>query len=126
MDEAPPPYGASSIFPPLDKLNLGDKIGYVAVSSSEHCAYLVRSDGIVERSVRNGKIAQQIVPPDGLKYVGVTAGYHCSYLRRSDGVMCRTKSGGKMDKSGQMNPTPGNPYIDASAGVFASYVALRA
>ena len=99
-------------------------VRYVQVAASQHCAYFVRSDGLVDRTTGGGKITQQMVPPASTKYIHVAADQHASYLLTDNGVIHRTTSGGKVSASSVINPPPGAAYVTVSSGPIASYFVL--
>lgn len=72
---------------------------YIDASATEMCAYLLRSDGCVDR-VQGGKVQTTMNPPPGTSYVSVKAGRFASYFLRSDGLVDRTTGGGKIDQAG--------------------------
>eukprot|EP00729_Bicosta_minor_P026062 gene26062-21337_t len=97
-------------------------ITYTYVSACQACVYLVRSDGIVDRSSSGGKVTQQMLPPEGSKYVAVGADSYASYLLTDKGVVVRTTGGGKTSfPASEVRPPPGLTYVAVGAGPVASY-----
>ena len=106
------------------------------VAAGEFASYLVRDDGIVDRTKGYGKIDSQMSPPAGTKYVRVSDmfavttqhspnGAHKDspgqmYLVREDGAVDRTRGYGTIELT--MNPPPGLKYTSASSGLHASYL----
>ncbi|KAL1515114.1 hypothetical protein AB1Y20_004177 [Prymnesium parvum] len=72
---------------------------YVYISSYEGATYLLRSDGVVDRTTGGGKIANSMSPPPGVQYTLVAAGEYATYLVRSDGMIDRTKGSGKVSET---------------------------
>lgn len=113
---------------------------YLAVSTSQHGALLLRSDGVVDRYSR-GCIRRQYSAfgplthpragrtsrgpshgPDGspLRYVGVSSGCHQHYLIRSDGCLIRIPVCSAATTA-ELRPPPGQRYVGVSSGPHASY-----
>lgn len=72
---------------------------YIDCSVNEFCAYLLRSDGCVDRE-QMGSIQNTMNPPPGTKYTSVSANRYCSYFLRSDGKVDRTEGGGIITQAG--------------------------
>lgn len=125
-DETPPPPsydeatepGATTV--PAAAIAPGT-LKYTAVATCQSCAYLLRSDGTVDRSVFGGRVATQMVPSPGTRYTGVSASRFASLLLRSDGVVIRTRGGGLVWTKGVLVPPPGTTYTSVSAGPVNSY-----
>lgn len=124
-DGAPTP-GSAAATPPTYAAATNEEKGparYTAASASQHCVYLVRSDGVVDRSTRNGAVSNRMEPDAPHTYVAVSAGHHASYLLRSDGVVVRTKGSGKTDGvRSEIRPPPQVRYVAVGAGPHASYL----
>lgn len=116
---APPAYSPSSA-PPAAAPPL--PLGYTQVSASQGTAYLVRSDGAVDRTTGRGKVSQQILPPPGLgKYIAASSEQYFCLLLTDTGSIMRTKWRGKTSIRDLINPPPGMMYTAVSAGPVASY-----
>ena len=102
-----------------------EQVRYIQVGASSYCTYMVRSDGVVDRTTGRGKVHQQMVPPPGTgKYVFAAADQCASYLLTDNGTIVRTTSGGKTSIASIINPPPGQAYVKVSAGPIASYFIL--
>lgn len=110
-EAAPPPYQREGLH----------RRRYIGVSASQTCVYLLRSDGIVDRSTQGGVVSTQLKAPPPLRYTGVAAGRDCAYLVRSDGCVVRTSQGSVTLPVAERHPPPSVRYISAASGCRASY-----
>jgi len=92
---------------------------YTEVSYGRFSTYLLRSDGVIDRSKGSG-IVNSINPPPGKKYIHVASGEHNSYFTRDDGVVDRSTGGGRINSSFQ--PPENTNYLSVSIGTSASYL----
>lgn len=110
MSSAPPPYSPTA------------EVKYIGVSANETGVYLVRTDGIVDRSTGSGKVTQMMRPEGLHRFVSVSAGYHATYVLRSDGTVMRSTGSGKFKGvSSEIRPPAGMRYVSVSSGYYASY-----
>lgn len=89
---------------------------------SNQANYLLRNDGIVDRTESDGKIDCEMKASIG-HYVACAAGVSRSLLVRSDGAIDVVNDGQVVNS---LNPTPGTKYLSASVGVgsFFFYVVV--
>lgn len=104
-------------------------VGYVAVSASNVCCAMLRSDGVVDVTVGRGRVNQQLEAEEGMTYTAVSNDMYALYLLRSDGVLIRhasqtfsrnafsTETGPKNER----RPPGGQTYVGMSSGPSASY-----
>jgi hypothetical protein len=72
------------------------RVKYIDCAVNEFNAYIVRSDGAIDRFDDTGVLASTIPPPEGTTYTSVKANRHCSYFLRADGKVDRTEGWGKI------------------------------
>lgn len=95
---------------------------YAVVSNGMHCTYLVRSDGVLERSEGWGKISSRHTCEEkGVTYVTVATGPSASYAIRSDGKADRFKSS-KSITAGIECPDAGVKFVSGSCSEANSYL----
>lgn len=113
MASAPPAYSIAGLPNGLPPAYDHDVVRYVAVSANQDVVYLLRSDGVVDRS-SSGKITHRTAPEMGYgyKYIGVFGGLNVSYLLRDDGKIDRTKGSGKITNT--IDPPVGLKYVGMS------------
>jgi len=134
QEEQPPTYHTSTLTAmPMPntktkttKTNNTNTTTYIQVAVSQSCTYMVRSDGVVDRTTGRSTVHQQLVPPEGAgsKFVFAAADNYASYLLTDKGVILRTTTGGKISLASIINPPPGHAYIKISSGPIASYFVL--
>ena len=83
---------------------------YISASAGESCSYLLRDNGIVDRTVRNGTVQKEMIPEHGTVYIQVGAGQSASYLLRNDGKVARTRTGGNI--ASVMAPPTRQEFLD--------------
>lgn len=99
-------------------------VKYISVSANQHCAYFVRSDGLVDQTKGNGKISKQFAPPDGHKYVKVNADVHVTYFLTDKGALVRKGWGTPKFPKALIEAPNGLEFTDVSAGHWASFCLL--
>lgn len=122
-----PPYNttenAKATSVPNPASNAIGAVRYTAVSTCQDCAYLLRSDGIVDRTACGGEVSAQMVPLAPYRYVAVSAGQRASLLLRSDGVVVRTRGGGIVDpRKDFIFPPKDVQYVGVAAGPRSSFL----
>lgn len=98
---------------------------YTGVAVGQGETYLVRSDGIVDKTKLGGQIGCQMVPPeDAGKYIRASADNSQSYLLTDKGIIVRTKWSGATSRASMIIPPTGHKYVNVSSGPVASYFVL--
>lgn len=92
--------------------------GKTTTQWSNPATYLLRADGVIDRTCSDGKIERSITASVGT-YVAACAGFTHSVLIRSDGAADIIKGG--VHKNTR-NPQPGTKFIGVSVSQWASYV----
>lgn len=95
---------------------------YTGCAAGPHASYLVRSDGCLDRTTRNGEMTSILAPKAGTKYLEVSAGEYASYAVRDDGCVVRIKSA---TDTTEMLPPPSDKYVSVTSGEHASYLLLE-
>lgn len=68
---------------------------YIYIAQNDSAVYLLRNDGIVDRSTGNGRVTQRMVCADPkVHYVAVACATQATYLIRSDGQADRSSGSG--------------------------------
>lgn len=107
----------SSTYSPY--IAVGEQLSYTTGNGkstqeiSNMANYLLRKDGIVDRTQSDGKIDCEMKASIG-HYVACAAGISRSLLVRSDGAIDVVNNG---EVAHSVNPTPGTKYLSASVGV---------
>jgi len=83
-----------------------------------HHHYLIRADGVCQRTGVTGSEGKAFNPPRGTKYIDCSVNEFCAYLLRSDGCVDREQRG---SIQATMNPPPGTKYTSVSANRHCSY-----
>jgi hypothetical protein len=71
---------------PVEAQATADAVFYISASAGDFCSYFVRSDGAIDRTLREGKIAQRLIPStEGVAYTQAAFGRHNSVSRKRVG-----------------------------------------
>ena len=81
--------------PTLPSTAVSSALKYIYIAQNDSAVYLLRNDGIVDRSTGNGRVTQRMVCADPkVHYVAVACATQATYLIRSDGQADRSSGSG--------------------------------
>ncbi len=104
------------------KADPSSNLMYALVSNGQHCSYLLRSDGVLERTRGWGKIhSRHTCDENGVTYVSVATGTSASYASRSDGKVDRFTSPSSII-AGIGCPDAGVAFVAGSCSEANSYL----
>eukprot|EP00039_Didymoeca_costata_P027225 m.17848 g.17848 ORF g.17848 m.17848 type:complete len:377 (-) comp6125_c1_seq1:92-1222(-) len=130
MMAVPPPYEKESLLSHIDTTNNEKPPSYEgtgkysSVAKAKNYTYLIRSDGVVERTLHGNKFSQ-ITPPEGQKYVSVATSCTESlvFLLTDQGLIIQVRGDANKVKlpDDEIRPPAGLRYVAMSVGPTSSY-----